>query len=263
MSKAIVTESKLTAIGNAIRSKTGGVSDLTLDEMATAIGNIQVEKTLKDKLVYYNDFDGHSYLDSGYTTEMLPEGKTLAIESISVAKVNSAKCFATQYGTSPTNYQAIKFTKLNGLPNKFTLGGWFYFGSADSYATPMQIAETTGGTRGYAQRYLSSGYLSSDMPSAWGQSGWSQTLQNVPIATNDWHNVACVADFTDTPLLVWYIDGLARDNMYCTIPIATLDYLHFGRVQYVTTKMTSLYIADSCLSSDEINELMTSTTIFT
>lgn len=40
MSQAIVTESKLVAIGDAIRSKTGGSSPLTLDEMATEIANI-------------------------------------------------------------------------------------------------------------------------------------------------------------------------------------------------------------------------------
>ena len=37
---AIVATSKLTAIGNAIRGKTGGSAELTLDDMATAITNI-------------------------------------------------------------------------------------------------------------------------------------------------------------------------------------------------------------------------------
>lgn len=40
MSQAIVTESKLVAIGDAIRSKTGGTTPLTLDQMATEIANI-------------------------------------------------------------------------------------------------------------------------------------------------------------------------------------------------------------------------------
>lgn len=38
--EVIVSTSKLTAIGDAIRSKTGGQEDLTLDEMATAVSGI-------------------------------------------------------------------------------------------------------------------------------------------------------------------------------------------------------------------------------
>ncbi len=38
--EVIISTSKLTALGDAIRSKTGGQSDLTLDEMATAVANI-------------------------------------------------------------------------------------------------------------------------------------------------------------------------------------------------------------------------------
>lgn len=40
MSQAIVTESKLVAIADAIRSQTGGTSSLTLDQMASEIANI-------------------------------------------------------------------------------------------------------------------------------------------------------------------------------------------------------------------------------
>ena len=42
MSKALVSESKLTAIADAVRSKTGGQTELTLDEIAAAISEIQV-----------------------------------------------------------------------------------------------------------------------------------------------------------------------------------------------------------------------------
>ena len=37
MSRAIITESKLTAIADAIRAKTGGSAEMTVDEMASAI----------------------------------------------------------------------------------------------------------------------------------------------------------------------------------------------------------------------------------
>jgi hypothetical protein len=40
MSRAIITESKLTAIADAIRAKTGGSADLTVDEMASEISTI-------------------------------------------------------------------------------------------------------------------------------------------------------------------------------------------------------------------------------
>lgn len=40
MSKAIITESKLTAIADAIREKTGTVDTMTVDEMATAISDM-------------------------------------------------------------------------------------------------------------------------------------------------------------------------------------------------------------------------------
>ena len=40
MSRAIITESKLTAIADAIRAKTGGTEDLTVDEMASEIASI-------------------------------------------------------------------------------------------------------------------------------------------------------------------------------------------------------------------------------
>lgn len=38
--KYVITTSKLTAIGDAIRAKTGSSASMTLDEMVTAIGNI-------------------------------------------------------------------------------------------------------------------------------------------------------------------------------------------------------------------------------
>lgn len=40
MSKAIITESKLTAIADAIREKTGTADLMTVDEMATEITNL-------------------------------------------------------------------------------------------------------------------------------------------------------------------------------------------------------------------------------
>lgn len=39
-SKYVITTSKLTAIGDAIRTKTGSAASMTLDEMVTAIGSI-------------------------------------------------------------------------------------------------------------------------------------------------------------------------------------------------------------------------------
>ena len=38
--EVVVSTSKLTALGDAVRSKTGGQADLTLDEMATAVSGI-------------------------------------------------------------------------------------------------------------------------------------------------------------------------------------------------------------------------------
>lgn len=62
---AIVATSKLTAIGNAIRSKTGSSSEMTLDQMATAITNIPSgggsEPNVNQGVIFI-DYDG-SYVD--------------------------------------------------------------------------------------------------------------------------------------------------------------------------------------------------------
>ena len=69
MSRAIITESKLTAIADAIRAKTGGTQDLTVDEMASEIGNIDTDgKTSgiyksSDSTIYYRY--GESWAKTG------------------------------------------------------------------------------------------------------------------------------------------------------------------------------------------------------
>lgn len=53
MAKVLISESNLTAIANAIRAKTGSVSTITPNQMATKIGDIETE-------IYYTS-DGRSY----------------------------------------------------------------------------------------------------------------------------------------------------------------------------------------------------------
>ena len=66
MSRAIITESKLTAIADAIRAKTGGTADLTVDEMASEISTI--DQTIPIKSNYtINPTEsriGYTYLNS-------------------------------------------------------------------------------------------------------------------------------------------------------------------------------------------------------
>ena len=66
MSRAIITESKLTAIADAIRAKTGGTADLTVDEMASTTNGL--------KLIYgYSSGSSELYqyaeLPNGYRTK--------------------------------------------------------------------------------------------------------------------------------------------------------------------------------------------------
>lgn len=80
----IVTGSKLTAIANAIRGKTGGSARLTLDEMAQAVANIPVGATYTASSPLAIDANNDISIDlSAYATKQYVDDAIAALDDLS------------------------------------------------------------------------------------------------------------------------------------------------------------------------------------
>ena len=114
MSKVIVTESKLTAIANAIRSKLGVQTEYALDDMPNAIASISGGGTLPDEqLVSHYDFTSNTPFydivrdrtatgDEKYGTLTTTEGVGLTLSAASCG-------IRTQYGLNWGEQFKIEF----------------------------------------------------------------------------------------------------------------------------------------------------------
>lgn len=87
MSKAIITESKLTAIANAIRTKTGSASALTVDEMATAISGMNVGGLKQCEWIANS---GKSYIK----TNIIPQSGDILSVDFQLSSVTGNPAFA-------------------------------------------------------------------------------------------------------------------------------------------------------------------------
>lgn len=69
---------KLSAIGDAIREKTGGTSKLTLDQMATEIGTIQGGEIIADSSAFEDKYFGTDYNNMTYYNDRIIETRNYA-----------------------------------------------------------------------------------------------------------------------------------------------------------------------------------------
>lgn len=247
------TDGQITAItydGNNVSLDFNG-DDLT------GVGDTDVdvsrysEPSLKDKLIYYNDFDGHSYIDNSYIETLSPSGKNISTESISVAGVNSSKCMIMPYGnSSPSVVSRMDITGFSSVDNKITIGGWANW-AGNNYEAFLMI-------NGINTYRTSNGVLGFDT------NGWTFTGGTITAPTG-FHHIAYVINFEGTsPYIIYYLDGYPMaTTSKSNVPKIDIETVTFGRVQYCCNKMTSIFIANDLLSTAEIQELMTSNTIFT
>lgn len=118
---------KLTAIGDAIREKTGGTAELTLDQMVTEISGItgggEVDTTLEDAFV--------AGTTSSSTLTTYTNDRVTAVRYGTFAEINSLKTVDLPNVTSIEDYAFYNCLGLNNLnaPNTTTIGARAFSGA--------------------------------------------------------------------------------------------------------------------------------------
>ena len=146
--EVIVSASKLTAIGDAIRTKTGGQADLTLDEMATAVSGISTGglPSEYEQVDYITTVMG-GYIDSGFQ----PDSNTRVV-FMGVRATSSGDCnfFGARKALKNDEFSAYKYTSDSAITSRYgtteklvPVNSNFTFFDKDKNVTRTTIASET------------------------------------------------------------------------------------------------------------------------
>ena len=135
MTKYACSESKLTALGDAIRDKAGTTGKMTLDEMATAVEGISTGYELAEGLTYYTA--GESVPAGDENTPGCGSQKIVAAITPNVVTVGNHAFYSCRAltsielpnATSIGNHafgQCINLTSIE-LPNATSIGGSAFY----------------------------------------------------------------------------------------------------------------------------------------
>lgn len=159
---------KLTAIANAIRSKTGGTSQLSLDEMATAIAGIETGGGATEEVEWHqcpesvrNYLENVTYDQSDYSSSQITNyAPTTAVESNykPIGKKAGSKTYYNQVpnvqtpfanGTKSGTLKPLDFLRWININawNVRDLGGWACDGGAVKYGLLFRGGKLTASDR--------------------------------------------------------------------------------------------------------------------